>query len=78
MPFVFLRDIHEGHLLSVKNTNNKESNIANALKDFDKGIKTLKKKKTFLNNLGLLFSARENVYNREIISNKKVRSNSFT
>ena len=45
LPFVFLRDIDEGHLLSVKKTNNKESNIANALKDFDKGIKTLQKKK---------------------------------
>ena len=78
MPFVFLRDIHEGYLLSVKNTNNKESNIANALKDFDKGIKTLQKKKSFLNNLGLLFSVRENFYNREIISNKKVGNNSFT
>ena len=45
LPFVLLRDIDEGHLLSVKKTNNKESNIANALKDFDKGIKTLQKKK---------------------------------
>ena len=47
LPFVFLRDIDEGHLLSVKKTNNKESNIANALKDFDKGIKTLQKKNPF-------------------------------
>ena len=47
LTFVFLGDINEGHLLSIKKTNNKESNIANALKDFDKGIKTLQTKKIF-------------------------------
>ena len=54
-----LRDTHEGHL-SLKDADNKQSNFVNELKNFDKGIKTTKKK---LINLGLLFSARENVLN---------------
>ena len=49
--------IHERHL-SIEKADNKRSNFANKLKNFDKGIKT-SEKKSFLNNLGLLFSARE-------------------
>ena len=40
----------------------KQSNFADELKNFEKGTKTLEKK-SFLNNLGLLFSAREKVLN---------------
>ena len=65
-PFsiVFLRDIHEGHL-SLEDANDEQSNFAAKIKNLDKGKKTFKKDiknlKTFLNNLGLLFSAREKV-----------------
>ena len=41
---------------------NRQSNFANELKNFDNGIKALEKK-YFLNNVGLLFSAREKVLN---------------
>ena len=58
---LFLRDIYEGHL-STEGANNKQSNFTNELKNFDKGAKILDKK-YFLNNLGLLFSAREKVLN---------------
>ena len=43
---------------SKEGADNKQSNFANELKNFDKGMKELEKK-YFLNNLGLLFSARE-------------------
>ena len=49
--------IHEEHL-STEKADNKRSNFANKLKNFDKGIK-INEKRSFLNNLGLLFSARE-------------------
>ena len=39
-----------------------QSNFANELKNFDKGMKK-PEKKYFLNNLGLLFSAREKFLN---------------
>ena len=58
---IFLRDIHEVHLSIVK-ADNKLSNFANELKNFNEGIKTLEKK-YFLNNLGLLFSTIEKVLN---------------
>ena len=61
LPIVFLRDIHEGHL-SIENVNRKQSNLAIELQNFEKGTKTLEKK-SFLNNLGLLLSAREKVLN---------------
>ena len=61
LPIVFLRDIHEGHL-SIEETDNKQGDFAKELKNFDKGIKTLEKN-SFLNNLGLLYSAREKVLN---------------
>ena len=35
LPIVFLRDICEGHL-SIERRDNKQSNFANELKDFDK------------------------------------------
>ena len=53
----FLRDIHNGYL-SLEKTDNKQSNFVNELKNFEKDTKTLEKR-SFLNNLGLLFSARE-------------------
>ena len=53
----FLRDIHNGYL-SLEKTDNKQSNFVNELKNFEKGTKTLEKR-SFLDNLGLLFSARE-------------------
>ena len=57
LPIAFLRDIHGGHL-SIEKADNKQSNFANELNNFDKGIKKIEKK-IFFNNLGLLFSARE-------------------
>ena len=53
----FLRDIHNGYL-SLEKTDNKQSNFVNELKNFERGTKTLEKR-SFLDNLGLLFSARE-------------------
>ena len=52
---LFLRDIHERHL-SIEGADKKQSNFSDELKNFDKDTKTLGKK-SFLNNLGLLFSA---------------------
>ena len=49
--------IHEENL-SIEKADNKGSNFANKLKSFDKGMK-INEKRSFLNNLGLLFSARE-------------------
>ena len=57
----FLRDIHEWHL-SLEDTDLKWSNFAIALKNFDKSMKK-PEKKYFLNNLGLLLSARKKVLN---------------
>ena len=57
LPIVFLRDIYEGHL-SIEKAGNNQSNFANELRNFDKGIKTLENK-SFLNKLGSLFGARE-------------------
>ena len=59
LPIAFLRNIHEGHL-SIEKADNKQSDFANELKNFDKGIKTFEKK-SFLNNLGIFFSAGEKV-----------------
>ena len=59
--YCFLRDVHEGHL-SIERPDNKQSNFANELKNFNKGTKPLDKT-SFSNNLGLLFSAREKVLN---------------
>ena len=51
--------MHEGDL-SIEGADNKQSNFANALKNWTmKGLE----KNTFLNNLKLLFSTRENVLN---------------
>ena len=58
---VFLRDIHEGNL-SIGKADNKKSYFVNELKSFDKSTKALEKK-PFLNNLGLLLSARDKVLN---------------
>ena len=58
---MFLRDIHEGHF-SIEKADNKQCNFANELKNFDKGIKGLENN-SFLNDLGLLLSARGKVLN---------------
>ena len=47
--------MHEG-FLSLEDADNKQSNIATELKNFDKGTEILEKKS--FNNLGLLFSAK--------------------
>ena len=68
----FLRDIHEGHL-SLKHTDNGQSNFVAKIKSSDKGNKQLK---NCLINSGLLFIARENVFNnfkRRLSPIKKVR-----
>ena len=49
--------MHEGYL-SLENANLKQSNFVIELKNIEKGTKTLEKK-SFLNNLGLFFIARE-------------------
>ena len=49
LPTVSLRDIHKGHL-SIEGPDNKQSNFANELKNFEKGIKGLEKK-FIINNL---------------------------
>ena len=59
--YCFLRDTHVGPL-SIEKAVKKQSNFANELKNFDKGTKALDKK-SFTNNLGLLFSAKEKVLN---------------
>ena len=56
MLIVFLRDIHEGNL-SLKDADDEPSNFAAKIG------KTTIEKKFLLNNLGLLFSAKENVLN---------------
>ena len=42
LPFVFLRDIHEGYL-SLEDPDNKQSNFATKIKNLDKGIKKFEK-----------------------------------
>ena len=46
--------------MSTEKADNKQSNFANELKNFEKGRKTLEKM-YFLNNFGLLFSARKKI-----------------
>ena len=62
---MFLRNIHEGYL-PLENADHKQRYFAVELKNFEKGKKYIKK--SFLNNLGLLFGARE-----KIIDNFKSR-----
>ena len=54
---MFFKRYTRGHL-STEKADNKQSNFANELKKFDKGTKKFEKK-SFLNNLEMLFSARE-------------------
>ena len=49
LSIVFLRHIHDGYF-SLEDADNKQSNFATELKNFDKDIKTCEKK-SFLNNL---------------------------
>ena len=58
--YCFLRDVHEGYL-SLEEADDEQSNFAAKLKNLDKGKKYIEKE-FFLNNLGLLFSAREKVF----------------
>ena len=55
ITYCFLRDIHEGYL-SLENADHKQSNFAIELKEFLKRYKN-----TWKNNLGLLFSAIEQI-----------------
>ena len=57
----FFRDAHEGYI-SLENADLKRGNFAIELKSFEEGTKTIEKK-SFLNNLGFLFSAREKALN---------------
>ena len=56
--YCFIKDIHE----RLVNMDLKQSNFITDLKNFEKGTKSLEEK-SFLNNLGLLFSPRKNVFN---------------
>ena len=58
VPFVFLKDIHQGYFWS----DLKQSNFAIELKDFGKATKTLEKNSSLI-NLRLVFSAKEKVPN---------------
>ena len=58
VPFVFLRDIHQGYFWS----DLKQSNFAIELKNFGKGTKTPEKNSSLI-NLRLVFSAKEKVPN---------------
>ena len=60
--YCFLRDIHEGHL-SLKYSDDEQSNFAPKLKNLDKSKETIERE-FFKNNLGLLFSAKEKVLNK--------------
>ena len=84
-PMASLRDVHDGNL-STKKADDKQSNFANKLKNFNKGIKTLEKK-YFLNNLGLFCSTTEKVLNsfksrlfpiKNLVKNSKVSTNTRT
>ena len=62
LAYCFLRDIHEGYS-SLEDSVEEQSNFASKLNNFlDKGKKIIEKE-FFINNLGLLFSAREKLLN---------------
>ena len=61
LPILFSKDIHERYL-SLENADHKQTHSAIELKNFEKGTKRLEKK-SYLDNLGLLFSEREKVLN---------------
>ena len=46
LPIAFIRDTHERHLL-IEEVNNKQINVANELKNFDKGMERFEKKVVF-------------------------------
>ena len=54
---MFLRDTYEQHL-SIDKADNKQSNCVNEWNNFEKGTKSFGKR-SFLNNLVLILSARE-------------------
>ena len=54
---MFLRDTYEQHL-SIDKVDNKQSNCVNEWNNFEKGTKSFGKR-SFLNNLVLILSARE-------------------
>ena len=56
-----MREIHKVYL-SLKDADDEQSKFANKLKSIDKGIKSIVKK-LFLINIGLFFTARQNVLN---------------
>ena len=60
--YCFLRNIREGQS-SLNDADDEKGNSAAKIKNLDKGKKKTTEKELFKNNLGLLFSARENVLN---------------
>ena len=61
LAIIFSKDIDEGYL-SLKNADDEQSKFANKWKNIVKGVKSVEKK-LFLSNIGLFFSARQNVLN---------------
>ena len=61
LRIAFFRDAHEGYI-SLRNADLKRGNFTIELKSFEEATKAIEKK-SFLNNLGLLFSAREKALN---------------
>ena len=61
LTIVFLRDIHERYL-SLKDVDDEQIKFAKKSKNIDKSMKPVKKK-LFISNTGLFFTAREKVLN---------------
>ena len=61
LAIIFSKDIHEGYL-SLKNVDDEQSKFANKWKNIVKVVKSVEKM-LFLSNIGLFFSARQNVLN---------------
>ena len=60
LPIISFKDIHEGYW-SLKDTDDEQRKFANKFKSIDEGIRSIEKK-LFLSNIGLFFTARENVF----------------
>ena len=61
ITYCFLGDIYKGNL-SVKDTDEEQSNLISILKDINSGVKPVEKR-SFLNNIGLFLIAREKILN---------------
>ena len=60
LPIVFLKDIYE-RKLTLEETDNEQSKLANELKGIDRNVKLVEK--NFLNNIEIFLSVWENVFN---------------